>query len=161
MFYNRHSTVVFPRELAEKFDLNLVMKLSAWMGKIGKIERKEWKKIECEGLAVKVKYFQEEIKDILCKKSSCLITQIDDTSIYICQWCKSQTYRLNAHHFPIAKKDGGKETVDICANCHSEFHWLVDHYHYKVKEEYEKIFLDCYKEFYDHCDSQEVINEQT
>ena len=26
------------------------------------------------------------------------------------------------HHYPIRAKDGGKDTVKICAGCHSEFH---------------------------------------
>lgn len=40
----------------------------------------------------------------------------------VCEWCGSVTTLLHRHHFPIPKRLGGKETVNICSNCHSEFH---------------------------------------
>ena len=41
-----------------------------------------------------------------------------------CAWCGCKTTLLHKHHFPIPKRMGGKETVEICSNCHNEFHVL-------------------------------------
>lgn len=42
----------------------------------------------------------------------------------VCAWCGCKTTSLHKHHFPIPKRMGGKETVEICSNCHNEFHVL-------------------------------------
>lgn len=41
-----------------------------------------------------------------------------------CAWCGCKTTLLHKHHYPIPKRMGGKETVSICSNCHSEFHLM-------------------------------------
>ena len=41
----------------------------------------------------------------------------------ICLWCKVKTYVTHSHHYPIRKEDGGTETIEICPNCHHEFHF--------------------------------------
>lgn len=43
-----------------------------------------------------------------------------------CQWCKCNTAIAHKHHYPVPKSKGGKETVTICPNCHTEFHYLVN-----------------------------------
>lgn len=40
----------------------------------------------------------------------------------VCEWCGYQTSILHKHHHPVPKRLGGTETVNICANCHGEFH---------------------------------------
>ena len=45
---------------------------------------------------------------------------------YYCNWCLSENLSLDAHHFPIRKKDKGTITVDICKNCHQLFHDITD-----------------------------------
>jgi predicted transcriptional regulator len=52
-----------------------------------------------------------------------------------CSWCQCDTSILHKHHYPIPKKDKGKLTVDICANCHSEFHYLTESRFFEVCEE--------------------------
>ena len=42
-----------------------------------------------------------------------------------CAWCRGKTLILHAHHYPVQKQHGGAETVDICPNCHTEFHSLI------------------------------------
>lgn len=42
-----------------------------------------------------------------------------------CEWCGCRTVSTAAHHYPISKADGGTETVNICPNCHSEFHYAT------------------------------------
>jgi hypothetical protein len=43
-----------------------------------------------------------------------------------CEWCKKRSYILHEHHYPILRKDGGKEIVKICPNCHSLYHYLLE-----------------------------------
>lgn len=40
----------------------------------------------------------------------------------VCAWCGCKTTVLHAHHYPVPKRLGGKEVVNICSNCHHEFH---------------------------------------
>jgi hypothetical protein len=51
-----------------------------------------------------------------------------------CSWCFGTTTRLEKHHYPIPKREGGIEMVDICPSCHSEFHFLVDSPSYRPSE---------------------------
>lgn len=41
-----------------------------------------------------------------------------------CEWCGKECYILQEHHYPIPAKNGGKEIVKICPNCHYTFHKL-------------------------------------
>lgn len=41
----------------------------------------------------------------------------------VCCWCGVNTTTMHSHHYPVSKKDGGKETIEICPNCHHEFHF--------------------------------------
>ena len=41
-----------------------------------------------------------------------------------CEWCGCKTTILHKHHYPIPKRMGGKQIVNICSNCHNEFHVL-------------------------------------
>lgn len=54
----------------------------------------------------------------------------------ICSWCQGRSFKLHNHHYPISKKDGGLKTVRICANCHQEFHFLVDENKYAFPKEF-------------------------
>ena len=40
----------------------------------------------------------------------------------VCEWCGCKTTVLHRHHYPIPKRLGGTKTVNICSNCHAEFH---------------------------------------
>lgn len=51
----------------------------------------------------------------------------------MCGWCKAKSITLHEHHFPIPRKDGGKETVKICPNCHYGYHYLESR-RYEVKQ---------------------------
>ena len=39
-----------------------------------------------------------------------------------CAWCGCKTSVLHKHHYPVPKRLGGTEIVEICSNCHHEFH---------------------------------------
>lgn len=41
-----------------------------------------------------------------------------------CEWCGAKVHVLHGHHYPMPKKDGGTEVVNICPNCHHDFHYL-------------------------------------
>ena len=43
-----------------------------------------------------------------------------------CEWCNCTTIATQQHHYPIPRSKGGTETVSICANCHFEFHQMVE-----------------------------------
>lgn len=64
----------------------------------------------------------KNVKEIVINSKNCYGEQ--------CEWCGEVSVALQEHHFPIAKADGGTETVKICPNCHYE-------YHYYKKELYE------------------------
>lgn len=51
-----------------------------------------------------------------------------------CEWCKVSTAFTHAHHYPIPKSEGGTETVNICPNCHTEYHALMDTASFQIKE---------------------------
>ena len=75
-----------------------------------------YKKRLCElGFIEKVELSPEELKTETIKLSH---------KGNVCEWCGKRSYVLQKHHFPIPSKEGGKETVDICPNCHCTFHLL-------------------------------------
>jgi hypothetical protein len=39
-----------------------------------------------------------------------------------CEWCGKETQVLQKHHYPIPKRDGGTNVVNICYECHHAFH---------------------------------------
>ncbi len=43
-----------------------------------------------------------------------------------CLFCGAGHITLDAHHYPVRKKDGGTDTILLCPNCHRHFHELVD-----------------------------------
>lgn len=42
-----------------------------------------------------------------------------------CEWCGKESNVLQKHHFPILAKYGGKDTVNICPNCHYTYHKVM------------------------------------
>lgn len=63
-----------------------------------------------------------------------------------CEWCKIKTVTTHNHHFPIHQKDGGKDIVKICPNCHQEYHSLMQKHNFifpqKVKESFNKLIAE-------------------
>lgn len=55
-----------------------------------------------------------------------------------CSICKSITAQIHNHHYPIKACEGGTETIELCPNCHFEFHFME--YNYEINYvEIEKI----------------------
>lgn len=44
---------------------------------------------------------------------------------FVCEWCGNQCYVLQKHHYPIPQSKGGKDTVNICPNCHYTYHYIM------------------------------------
>ena len=40
----------------------------------------------------------------------------------VCEWCNNAFESLESHHFPVPKRNGGKDIVRICHTCHHKFH---------------------------------------
>jgi hypothetical protein len=67
----------------------------------------------------------EFIVDLLKEKS--LYSKNNGIGECVCEWCQIKTVILHKHHYPIAKKDNGKQIINICPNCHSEFHNYINY----------------------------------
>lgn len=77
-------------------------------------------------------YTYKEVFDILSKGYS------HENGCIICGYSKST---LDEHHYPVRAKNGGNETISICANCHREFHEIADYNrHLKFTEKAERLF---------------------
>lgn len=42
--------------------------------------------------------------------------------VYKCSWCGIKTNVIDKHHYPIPRSEGGTEVIEICPNCHAEYH---------------------------------------
>ncbi len=49
-----------------------------------------------------------------------------------CLFCGTNDIALDKHHYPIRRRNGGIETISLCPNCHSRFHYNTD-YSQKIK----------------------------
>ena len=86
-----------------------------------------------KGLLVRKTISPEEAVSILKNKSPSTFNTAFTTKN--CEWCNSTTFILQQHHYPIKKKDNGKKIVNICPNCHSDFHHLVDYGSISIRED--------------------------
>lgn len=63
-----------------------------------------------------------------------------------CEWCKIKTITTHNHHFPLQQKDGGKDIVKICPNCHQEYHSLMQKHNFifpqNVREAFDKLIIE-------------------
>ena len=116
----------FPVELAEKHGMQCggaFQVLLEWFFLQKYPDKRKRKRLVDKGLAEYRIPSSYEIKALLSSKVPQKING-GEYAISTCEWCEGQTYLLHKHHFPISKNDGGEETVNICANCHYEYHHL-------------------------------------
>ena len=79
--------------------------------------------LEDQSIIISRKLTKNEIVTILSDKHEQLFR--DGRFTYArCTWCNAETLTLNEHHYPIPKASGGEDIVNICPNCHCEFHSL-------------------------------------
>ncbi len=81
--------------------------------------------LECEPLPA------SQAESILKSKSEQLHHD-DGLFNAVCEWCHCKTGYIHAHHYPTPKSQGGTETVDLCPNCHAEFHYLTENKRYII-----------------------------
>ncbi len=79
-----------------------------------------WIKILEENGFIECKRDKDIISKILDKRNSFNNLGIGKKQ---CEWCGVNTFILHKHHYPILKEKGGKKIVNICPNCHHEFHF--------------------------------------
>jgi len=67
----------------------------------------------------------DEIMKFFAKKEPQSLPRLNyNVTAYSCDWCKSETFVLHNHHYPIPQCEGGEQTVSLCPNCHTEYHYL-------------------------------------
>ena len=69
--------------------------------------------------------------------------------IIICLWC-GKNARLIKHHYPISTQDGGTSIIEICYECHSNYHYgiLVNARDCKSKREIKEKEIQALKEVF-------------
>ena len=86
------------------------------------------------------------LKEIFSKKEKFDNIGIGDKK---CNWCGVKTYILHKHHHPISKNKGGEKTIDICPNCHHEFHYHSNSTFELILDKEGLIQLNNLKKYYD------------
>lgn len=79
--------------------------------------------LEATKIIMRISLDEEEIIALLKGKKGQIFYS---DNIVTCEWCNGSTTQLQKHHWPIPQSMGGEDTVNICANCHFEYHSLVD-----------------------------------
>lgn len=72
-------------------------------------------------LLTEYRFTASEAVGMCCDKAP----QVFHDGDHHCEWCDCRTTILQQHHYPIPKSQQGELTVDICASCHAEFHYLT------------------------------------
>ena len=94
-----------------------------YYGKIQNLSKHQIRTLKERGYLTSTPIKEIDILKELKKKTPQKINS-DIGYISECVWCGTETLVIEKHHYPIPKKDGGKEVVDICPLCHTEFHFL-------------------------------------
>lgn len=105
------------------------------------LEVSDWVELTHLGLARKSEFSSETIADKIKRKTSQKVHKSLGLFIYECEWCHGTTFCLHAHHFPIRKEHGGKNTVNICASCHAEYHF-IESYSYTLTNKTFQMFKE-------------------
>ena len=145
--------LIFPVGLIFKYTHRFFLKAWAFLHGVGTISRRELNELSKHGIFVKYNLSVEEVVAILKEKEGQRIHHSSSLSIDICDWCHAEAYALHNHHHPIPKKSGGTAVVQICANCHYEFHILSDSVQYRPSQEIQEA-LACSKKR-----KQEILEE--
>jgi len=95
------------------------------------IDRKHWKYLFKFGYAEEYNLTEDEVIAILKSKTP----QNFPNSVKYCDWCKGTSCLLHFHHYPMKKSKGGQQTINVCASCHCEFHFLLDNKQYRLTKE--------------------------
>lgn len=148
-FYTKEeieNSVFFPVDFAVKVGANKIFKIWGHLSGNEKLKQRELKELAKLGFFKKEKYTKEEILKLLKSKCPQTLKNVHEKLINYCEWCQCETLVLNDHHYPLSKKEGGKETVKICASCHYEYHYLEKCYTFTPSEEIQNLWDNACKE---------------
>ena len=141
-FYGVH----IPYVLIERLGLILSFNLASYYYGVGDLTNSECISL-IENEIGEYKFFSpEEIKEILSKKTPQINFSLNWYPTKKCSWCMCETLILHEHHYPIPKKNFGKEIEKICPNCHAEYHRLSDYPIFKIFDDINILFISCEKE---------------
>ena len=117
------------REIAIKANINtaLVLAIIEWKDTLNRKTIAEFSALSTQTIGRCIAWLTSN--GYLKKKKHLIQEQIKADTLNakkekICEWCKGRAYMLHEHHYPVPKRDGGTETVNICPNCHSTFHYI-------------------------------------
>lgn len=97
--------------------------LASEVGMSPRTARRLMRDLEVAGLVEAQQLLRPEAAvKLLCEKPSIGGLAIGEA---VCSWCAVRTAVLERHHYPIPRSKGGTETVSICPNCHTEYHFLT------------------------------------
>ena len=137
------SRIILPKQIIRKHSSNHAYVYGTWIKEFGfnqVIVENDYFKLLFLGEVISPRTAKRKIKEMVesglfdysiadPKERKQLIVNNKDmkdkgVGIKTCNWCGYNCTKLHSHHYPIQKKDGGTETVDICPNCHAEYHSL-------------------------------------
>lgn len=142
-------TVYLPVELLKKYGAEPIGIIGMFFYEDEEPSNSQWKRLEKLGLSEKFSFKEDAIVKFLKEKSP--QTYLSNSSIRdyiflkICDWCNSESALLHEHHYPVSRKNGGKNIVEICPSCHCEFHHLTDRIRYRICPEIIEIFEKCHE----------------
>lgn len=93
-----------------------------------KIADEQMKGLVSQGTLSKIKkslYEKRLLKKITTPQDAKKIVVNNKGKGIECEWCGCKTTAIQKHHYPIPKIKGGTETVNICPNCHYEYHLIL------------------------------------
>lgn len=93
-----------------------------------KIADEQMKELVSQGTLSKIKkslYEKRLLKKITTPQDAKKIVVNNKGNWFECEWCGCKTTAIQKHHYPIPKSKGGTETVNICPNCHYEYHLIL------------------------------------
>jgi len=129
--------VWIPHELIKTYGFKEAMCIAAlWFeapleNKDAIIRRLKTKKVLFNG-----RYSPEDIKSRLENKA---VAGLGIGSA-VCEWCRIRTYTLHQHHYPTPRRNGGTQIVNICPNCHQEFHSFETKHNFVFAQDIAKQF---------------------
>ena len=100
------------------------------------------------GWVAEKKYSPEKIASLVSDKTPSLSKS--QRRLCVCDWCQSEVACLESHHYPIPASKGGTEVVQICGNCHTDFHYLENSKIFEITEKGIDGFLWQDSEEFDH-----------
>jgi hypothetical protein len=139
-------SVIYPVHLAKKYNFGAFAKILMWFYGNKPLDKNSFRTLAKHGLGKRIRLPEAEVVKILKAKNATSLEYKGNIPFKFCEWCCSETFVLHSHHYPVRRKDKGDKTVKICANCHSEFHYLTDHWIFEINSDILEELTRCKKE---------------